>query len=196
MYDLVRLPESLPKIDFSSFKDKEAKAYLVWFIGQIPARIAVLEREVKSDFPSWSPDFSHESLLVLDQWLLLESTISKMDNWNAKAQSDHSMSNHCGTPIQFSQSQMRLSDYAVSICFDLGLYLGESLRKANPKFNWSYRLKPKNYIYYAEPILVADEAYKDFCPRFTIGTEFNYTFQNDLAPSPIMVKLFEYNKNR
>lgn len=91
----------------------------------------------------------------------------------------------------------RLSDETISLCFDLGIYLGECLIRCVPNLSWGYRIKPKNYLHYARPILVRGELHKDFDPEFAIVADLEFSLiESGSSPEPFLMRLFEYSRKK
>lgn len=138
---------------------KEAITYFEWFVAQIPERIAVLEQAVRStsitQYQMWVANRSPDSLATLCKWLAehisvmppdekyREQYLKDLENIPAQHRAIFS-----GVPGYV------FTDETYSLVIDVGMYLGEVLRKRFPYLEWHLCTQPKRHIDYHEPVLV------------------------------------------
>ena len=190
MYNLVAIPEFAADKSFFSFTKKEAQTYLEWFLAIIPRRIAYLESQVAIDLGSWQADYSRDSLAALDEWFLSKASFRKKDSAEtAVFEAQMAKSPLLGNVI--SRSLYTLSDETVSKCFDVGVYLAEAIRQANPKYEWRYLLKPKRYVNYAQPILLGDQDVDTLNPR-VLERKLIHSFLNEPELYSDIFKIYDW----
>ena len=110
----------------------------------------MLERTVKQSNDLWNADLSEESLIALGQWMA--SNIEKRPlSPQEIAQIQDSLS------YPFSMGGIQVTDditpLSYSIATDVGIYLGEVLKRNKPSLRWSQNLSNKNAMSYGEPLL-------------------------------------------
>lgn len=136
---------------------KEADIYFNWYIDQIPERITGLQRAVRStegeaQFKSWVADLTPDSLLVLGQWFA--------GNIYTAPPSEEFKRKHLESlekipekyRSMFSMPDFVFVDLTYSLICDLGMYLGETIRKRFPYVEWQLWTK-KRYVYSNKPVL-------------------------------------------
>ena len=62
-------------------------------------------------------------------------------------------------------SENIITDKTTSICYDVGLYFAKCLIQENTSLSWGFKLKPKSYIHYGQPILYSETSKVDLNPR-------------------------------
>ena len=114
----------------------EAAAYFDWFMGKVPERVAyvaeVCARELR--IPEERMDCSPESLIPLWRWL------------RRRAKTEPS-------PCPGNPKQQVLTTQTELLLLDVGMYLGETLRRNGPGLSWSYYTTPKNDMFCNHPLL-------------------------------------------
>lgn len=153
-------------MDFFSFTKAEATMYFEWFLKIKPERLGVLAGHVTSDFPDWRLDYSVESLEILYKWFKSKVEYRPVN----KNEIDAFQKQIEETPIfvgLIPLPKRTFTDQTVSICFDIGLYLGDLLIYNIPGMKWSQSLRNKNFIYYAQP-LVAKQGRVEINPRAAV----------------------------
>lgn len=148
---------------------KEADIYFRWYIEQMPERITVLQRAVRStegdaQFKNWEGDLTPDSLLVLGQWFAgniytappsEEFKRKRLESLEKIPEKYHSM---------FSMPQFVFVDLTYSLICDLGMYLGETIRKRFPYVEWRLWTK-KRYVYSNQPVLVGFKNRVEYDPE-------------------------------
>ncbi len=162
-YPLIIIPSFLEK-PFIDFSKKDAENYLNWFLEIKETRIDILRENIKAVYPNWTADFSLKSFENLNEWL--KSIITFRNKTQEEQRLEQLQLSE--TPLLkdvIESSVYTLSEDTTSICFDVGLYFGESLKKINIGIEWTYKLDPPNYVHYAQPILTKKKSKVDLNPR-------------------------------
>jgi hypothetical protein len=136
---------------------KEAKAYFDWFVAQIPERISLLEKLVRSSaapqYQTWAATRLPDSLDVLGRWLAEHIEIVPL----SAEQRQTFMEQLQAIPEQyreiFDAPSFVFSDATNSLIVDIGMYLGEVLRSRLPHLDWQLSTKHKKDVHYQEPVL-------------------------------------------
>ena len=137
---------------FDNLSKTEALDYLKWYVGQINNRIAVLRDYVKrtTNFEI-DLDYSEESLKKIWEWYeerIEVGTISK----------EEMEENLKKTPRWIWESVMennyKISSDTLCIAYDLGLYLGETVRRNNPCIYWGCVTTSKRMMLVNQPVLM------------------------------------------
>jgi hypothetical protein len=117
------------------------------FIDSIPDRIEELEREVRrSGGPAdWRPDFTPLSLELLYRWF---STQIRIRDRRAPA------TDPGRTVYDLARDlDVVFTDRTESLCYDVGMYLGESMIAACPGARWGQSLKNRRASDYGEVVV-------------------------------------------
>lgn len=111
--------------DFVKMKWRDAEAFFQEFAKRIPERVSMLQGAVQSSpgFERWQASYEGESLTELGKWLaevvLVRDAIKP------------------GEPKAGRSKKLILSDRAVSLIADVGIYLGECIRRSRPGLEWT-----------------------------------------------------------
>ena len=160
-YPLITIPKLLDK-PFFEMNKKEAQAYLDWFLSIKEERLEILNKAIiNSDNKEWRFDFTVTSLTPLFNWFKSVITIRNKSQEEIKIEEEKITGLLKG---QIDVGETTFTNETVSICSDIGLYFGEVLKKEKD-LEWSFVLKPKRYVEYAQPILVKQDAKVDLNPR-------------------------------
>jgi hypothetical protein len=155
-YSLLVPPTSRPRRELTR---KEAREYFEWFVDQIPRRIEILERAVKTSvdnqFESWSANKTPASLDVLGPWFarhVEKEPVSEefKEDWSLELEKIEAKYR----PI-FDVPQWTLTNRTYSLIHDVGMYLGEVFREHSPILEWQLDTKYKRSVDYQEPVLAA-----------------------------------------
>jgi hypothetical protein len=151
MYPLVRIPSFANK-DFFAFTKSEAKEYLQWFLSIKDERIKILEIEVQKQYAYWKADYTKASLVELYEWFkqnVAYRPISDKEQEVIRIQlsSTPLLANVIPIPAQ------TFTDETVSICFDVGVYFGETIIFNATDVNWLQKVSSTNFIDYAQPLI-------------------------------------------
>lgn len=138
---------------FRSMNRDQAKAYFQWFLEQIPSRITVLERAVRStegaDYLIWEADESSGSLDLLGQWFAQQVEVREM-------MAEEIEDIYVRAPEWFrsvSIQDWELTDRTLSLAMDIGMYLGAAFLRHLPGLHWEMLAKPKNAADFQQPVL-------------------------------------------
>jgi hypothetical protein len=145
-YATIQPPFSLR---FREMPKAELKAYLDWFLGQIPERIAQLEQEVRlaPAFDGWAANKSPDSLTALGAWFVAQVETRKRTTEEMAA-----LSASGSFPVNIPEDE--LTNRTFSLAMDLGMYLAETLRAQHPKLKWQQPLDDQKFADYGQPVLV------------------------------------------
>jgi hypothetical protein len=145
-YATIQPPFSLR---FREMPKAELRAYLDWFLGQIPERIAQLEQEVRlaSAFYDWAANKSPDSLTALGAWFVTQvETRKRTTDEMAALRASGSF------PVNIPEDE--LTNRTFSLAMDLGMYLAETLRAQHPKLKWQQPLDDPKFADFGQPVLV------------------------------------------
>lgn len=152
--------------------EKEAQELFEWFIKVIPERLEILKKALKdTDHKPEKLDFSEESLDYLGKWF------SKNLHWRRLTEEEieadkiqyHKVIKKGNIEINLADivklPKRDLSFETNSLCWDVGIYFAETLRKNVKGLRWDFVRKPKNDVDYHFPVLTGFG--KDGTNRFT-----------------------------
>jgi hypothetical protein len=163
MYQLIVVPQSFNK-DIYSLSKEQAKEYFTWVRSIKSERIEVLEKNIKTMFPDWRPDYSKKSLIDLYSWFVQIISLELI----GKAEIDKFKEQIAKTP-QFINiipvPKYVFTTETISICFDVSLYFGETMVKCVTDVKWSQKINSLNFIDYAYPLLVSKNSTVPVNPR-------------------------------
>jgi hypothetical protein len=166
-YNLIQPPSLKPAYVMTR---KEAGIYFRWYIDQIPERITGLQRAIRStagkpQFRSWEADLTPESLpVLLGQWFS-ENLYTAPPSEEFKRKRLESLEK---IPekyrAMFSMPEFVFMDLTYSLICDLGIYLGETIRKRFPYVEWQLWTK-KRYVYSNKPVLAGFKKRVEYDPE-------------------------------
>jgi hypothetical protein len=160
-YTLIKIPKELDK-SFFKMNKKEAQFYFDWFLNIKEERLKLLNRAIiESNVKEWKFNFTMNSLTPLFNWF--KSSITTRN----KTQNEIKMEEEKITGFlkeYIDVGEKTFTDETVSICFDVSIYFGEVLKREK-NLEWSFVLKPKRYVDFAQPILVKKGAKMRLNPR-------------------------------
>lgn len=148
-YKLIEFPIKGP---FKEMTESEARESFIWFIHIIPERIEILKTFLKET--GYNPrklDFSPKSLDYLGEWLAKHVTTRKLTREETE-KIENGLSEHLKPHIEIPKED--LSEETLSLCYDIGMYFGEVFRKHIKGVEWDFVRKPKNDLFYHQPVLV------------------------------------------
>lgn len=163
MYPLIKIPDFANK-DIYTFSKEEAKEYYKWFTTIKSERLQILETEVQKMYPEWKLDYTRNSLITLYEWLGKKVMYRNMND-EEKEEIKKQISK---TPLLVSViviPDTTFTDETVSICFDIGVYFGDSLIFNVPGTKWIQKINSTNYIDYAQPLIATKFSKVPFNPR-------------------------------
>lgn len=195
MYKKVEIPEFSVNKLFSNFSKKEARDYFQWFEEIKENRLEYLVSEVNKDCSSLVLDYSRDSILGLTKWVLSKIEVEPISEMELK----QFEGNLQKTPLLadvISSPTKTLSQDFISIVFDVGLYFGETVVKKSNSHKWGYTLKPKSYIHYAQPIILANHPSDNINPRFLIENEIKFSLKEEKdIPIEFLLRVYDYAIN-
>lgn len=123
--------------DIYQLNAEEAAAYFDAFVGKIPERVRYVSRFCAKELriPENQLDCSPGSLLPLWKW------------FRRRAKTEPNLSEKA------KNSTRQLSLETEYILRDIGMYLGETLRKNLPGIYWTYYTEPRNDFFQNHPLL-------------------------------------------
>lgn len=127
---------------------KELRQTFEWFLKEINPRIRQLCEVVQctSGFQRWRGSFSVASLVPLGAWFVTHVKDRKLSQQEMKAI-------HSG-PIPASVfSDRDLNATSLSLCVDIGMYMGEVIRKRYPRYDWYQFRQAKTYVDFGWPVI-------------------------------------------
>ena len=130
---------------------KELRAYLKWFVEQIPERLVQLNRVVTSTkgYEDWNADFSQKSLKILSDWFV-QAVKHNEQTLKLKKQDDAKY----GHTIPELMRILCLSYLTQSYCFDVGTYIYKMLvTNVKPDIEWVQDLRNRRNIEFGEPLI-------------------------------------------
>lgn len=163
MYPLVEVPNKFNK-PFNGFDKKEAQAYFEWFMKIKDERIATLEMKLQQYDKTWVNGYDKTSLIGLFEWFKINVNARNMTQQEFKEFSDQLSS----TPLLANVIEVSNNTFTketVSICFDVAIYFGETLRRNINGLSWTYKVNSKKYVEYAQPLIVSSSHSVDVNPR-------------------------------
>ncbi len=130
---------------------KEAEACFEWFIQVKDERIKVLEKAVQTTpgFKSWRADYTPNSLSLLSKWFNSVVASRPMTPEEIKEE-ENKLLPQFKDIIQIDTKT--LSSQTVSICFDVGIYVGECLKNKLSHLQWKL-FEGRKYIDHNQPVL-------------------------------------------
>ncbi len=148
-YKLIEFPI---KRSFKEMSEKEAEKFLKWFVKSIPGRIEIFKKTAQNTgYDPRKLNFSPESLKYLGEWFAKRITSRKLTK-NEIEKIESGIPGHLKPHVDIPK--VDLSKETLSLCYDIGMYLGETFRKNVKGLKWDFIKKPKNDIDYHKPVLV------------------------------------------
>lgn len=134
---------------FRDMDAKQARAYYEWFLQVIPHRLEELRHCLEANGGAGIPlDFTFESFALLSAWF--GTKVGRRPLTAAElAQERAAMPEWLESEI----SQDTLTEETLSLCMDVGIYLGETFRRQYPKLKWERVTKPKRHAYLNQPVI-------------------------------------------
>lgn len=156
----------IPKLgkNISQLNQEEAADYFAWYVEQIPSRVSyvsdICAKELR--IPRENLDCTPESLLLIWKWFRLRAKTEPVIKAKG-APKDKSYPD-----IWSNKRQLTLeTEYIIR---DIGMYLGETLRKNVPNIYWTYYTTPRRDFFVNHPLL------KGFIDT-TTGNPFEAVFE-------------------
>ena len=178
MYPLIKIPSFAVK-SFFDFTKTEAKEYLQWFLTIRSDRLKILEAHVQQAHPDWKLDYSKTSFDKLYHWFKDQIAYRPM-NEKEKEEVKKQLST---TPLLAEVipiPQNTFTDQTVTVCFDVGVYLGDALIFNIPELTWLQKLRSTNYIDYAQPLIAKKESKVPLNPRRALEGIASRILDNDV----------------
>lgn len=136
-YSILKLPIKYSYLNPIALRENSEaawKAYRSWFFSEKSTRIQELELEIrrKPGYQNWSADFSGESVASLSAWFQTAVHTRKP----TRAEITWIFQNILPGPGRDAALQYMLSEKTASLCFDIGMYLGDAAISTNPLLKW------------------------------------------------------------
>ena len=172
----------IPKLGKSIFQltEEEAEAYFEWYMEQVPQRVAYVSRVCAKELhiPVERLDCSPESLLLIWKWFRKRArTEPGILSEEDKKHPAYANGMFC------NKRQLTLeTEYIIR---DIGMYLGETLRKNLPQLYWTFYTKPKRSFFVNHPLL---KGFVDTSPGAPREIEFEPIHMTGVQASKILSK--------
>lgn len=147
-YLVVVPPISLP---FHKMSRTQARIFFDWYVKEIPNRIEILTQYVHSTpgFEDWRNDRTPESLISLGVWFVAQIEKQTRNNNFISLGRGNFQYWHQLTSLQ----NYELTNFTISICFDIGAYLSQTIIKNND-FHWILNVTRKSDRDYQQPVII------------------------------------------
>lgn len=139
---------------FKEMSKKELRAYFDWFLASISERMKELTAEVRRTvgYERWEPDCSPASLETLGTWYASQVeqrplSVEEMAGDRAALPEKYSF-------LETELPRATLTYRALSLAFDIGVYLSQVLVKNCDGLSWQQVTSGKTYNDYGQPVLV------------------------------------------
>lgn len=154
-YQIIQPPFTL---DFPNMTKKDLRAYKNWFIEIIPQRIEILTDAIHATvaLEDWKPDFSPQSLYVLEEWFPTQV--------GSRRTTEEEKAAYVPGKIITVPPEWDLTSKTYSLCIDIGMYLSQVFLKAYPRLKWAQPIGSKNHIDYGQPVLIGFGKHINFNP--------------------------------
>ena len=163
MYSLIKIPSFASK-NIYTFSKEEAKEYYKWFKSIKNDRVQILKSDVQKIYPEWKADYSRNSLIKLYEWF--ESKVTNRKMINEEREEIEKQVNETTLLVGVVEiPETTLTDETVSICFDIGIYLGDVVIFNIDGTKWLQKISSINYIDYAQPLIATKNSKVPFNPR-------------------------------
>jgi hypothetical protein len=170
-YDILILPLKKPIEELSAV---EAEKFYIWFMEQIPHRVAYLSKYCANQLgiSQDNINLSPESLVFLWKWFLkiaeTERTPAEGLKYLVNSNRDYP---HAFRQYLLNQEKQQFSLQTEYILIDIGIYVGEVFVRENPTIRWGYYTEPKTDFFVNKPVLCG-----------FVDTRFTPHFQTEFEP--------------
>lgn len=181
--------------EFEGLSTADAEAFVAEFIARIPLCVRSLEARVKATdgFERWRANYSPRSLDLLTKWVQVRlfmrpmtaaerrmgwQPLRPLPNWKRKALEQE--------PLPHKEV---LTDRTIGILVEIGMYIGEMLRRESPLLVWT-RNNDVRGARYNEPFLMWRKDYGFFPIDFLRGWAYR---QRERAPTAMSLRRFYEN---
>src|SRR5438552_2237786 len=129
---------------------KIAEAYFRWFVEHVPVRISVLRQALDANGGSFvALDATAESFATLGKWLdgVLETRLRTEEEMEIERRK---------TPDNYAWtvSPLTLTGESLSLCFDVGCYVGWCMCERHLSLHWDIVRRPKSNVDFQRPVIV------------------------------------------
>jgi hypothetical protein len=166
--------------DFYNMHWREVEAFVEEMKSRIPERLGELERYVRRTrgFGTWKANRTRKSLQPVGPWLLKVLTTRRL----TRAERMPKILKPLPPPLTPKDVMVPsfapdfiISEECQGVLVDVGLYFGECLRKANPKWYWRRSTARRQYSDYNQPTLAFDRdtigGYLPFSSPMTVASQ-------------------------
>ena len=172
----------IPKLGKSIFQltEEEAAAYFEWYMEQVPQRVTYVSQVCAKELhiPVERMDCSPESLLLIWKWFRkrarTEPAILSEEEKKHPAYANGMLCNKRQLTLE--------TEYIIR---DIGMYLGETLRKNLPQLYWTFYTKPKRSFFVNHPLI---KGFVDTSPGAPREIEFEPIHMAGVQASKILSK--------
>jgi hypothetical protein len=188
-YKIISPPFTLK---FDEMSKQELNDYNTWFLNQIPERIAILEKAVRSTtgFADWRVDYSPESLDKLGAWFFKQAERRK----RTKEEMESICKNMPDRLKNIEVDDWELTNRTFSIAIDIGMYLSQVFLKNIPGLEWQHKTSgSKRWVDYGQPVLAGFRV-RVFNPTQMMVVHA-YGLVNSTRTSSSLRELYEIWKN-
>lgn len=144
-YPLFTLPHGF---NFDVLSAKAARENLHAFIQRIPERMSHLIRRIGADNPTWSGDYTKASLESVGSWMASQVA----ERGPTQAEVKQLIASSEGQLRCLADEYTELTVESISMCVDIGIYVGECLLRVYPKLRWDLE-KNRRHMHYNRPCL-------------------------------------------
>lgn len=153
-YSLINLPAPISlDVDLRKLPKPLLKEYFSWHMNVMEERLKILERAIQTSkgYEDWTSTYEVESLKRLGKWFVEQIYIipksRKLVEYEREVRREMRIE-----PIHWD-----FTEETISVCFDVGLYLSNTLTKHLPHLKWIQPLRSLNTPSYGEPIISSEK---------------------------------------
>lgn len=149
-YSLINPPSPIHlDIDFRELPKPLLKEYFSWHMNAMEERLKILERAIQTSkgYEDWTSTYEVESLKRLGKWFVEQIYITPKSRELVEYERDmlHEM--------RIEPVHWEFTEETISLCFDVGLYLSNTLTTQLPDLKWIQPLRSINTPNYGEPVI-------------------------------------------
>lgn len=168
-----------PPVDdaLDNLSREKAVQYFTWFCNQIPERLHELACALRANGGQHlTLDFSPASLTGLQDWFRAQVTtvpLTPAEIAEELASIPEWLHHYAGGD--------ELSEETFSLCVDIGIYLGETMRHSYPTLRWELLLAPDEDVDFHNPVLTPFQHNLHFNPVSCVITTASRYAKGDKA---------------
>jgi len=183
------IPPELPITDPpNKLTRAQAKQWFDWYRMQIPTRLQILSRAVKSAslYANWENDKTPESLAMLGAWFVDNVEIRK------RTASERERI-YSSAPDWFRQVEIEdwdLTGISLYKAFDMGIYFGEVIKASFTDIDWQLKTNAPTSIDYHMPVLRRKGSLD--CSPINLMINYAYGIARKAKNAERLQELFEF----